>query len=75
MISNRAAPEFQELVTITNRVATRFNGSRDTCVLTSFALHNVLQRLGYSSRQPKEKEPYHAKVQRVPKSRDPRLSQ
>ena len=27
-----------------------FSGSRDTCILTSFALHDVLQRLGYSSR-------------------------
>ena len=44
------APEFQKLVTLTNRVAAKFNGSRDTCVLTSFALNNVLQRLGYSSR-------------------------
>jgi hypothetical protein len=34
MISNRAAPEFQKLVTIANRVAARFNGSRDTCILT-----------------------------------------
>jgi hypothetical protein len=42
--------KFQKLVTITNRVAAEFNGSRDTCILTSFALHNVLQRLGYSSR-------------------------
>jgi hypothetical protein len=31
-------------------VAVEFNGSRDTCVLTSFALHNVLQHLGYDSR-------------------------
>jgi hypothetical protein len=49
MTSNRSAPEFQKLVTITNRVAIRFNGSRSTCVLTSFALHDVLQRLGYDS--------------------------
>jgi hypothetical protein len=43
--------KFQQLVTIANRVAVEFNdGSRDTCVLTSFALHNVLQRLGYNSR-------------------------
>ena len=50
MISNRAAPEFQKLVTIANRVAAKFNGSRSTCVLTSFALHDALQRLGYGSR-------------------------
>jgi hypothetical protein len=38
------------LVTIANRVAFEFNGSRDTCILTSFALNDVLQRLEYSSR-------------------------
>jgi hypothetical protein len=42
--------KFQKLVTIANQVATKFNGSRDTCILTSFALHDVLQRLGYNSR-------------------------
>ena len=42
--------EFQRLVTLTNRIAFEFNGSRSTCVLTSFALHDVLQRVGYSSR-------------------------
>jgi len=42
--------ELQELTTIANQIAVKFNGSRDTCVLTSFALHDVLQRLGYSSR-------------------------
>lgn len=42
--------KFQQLVTIANRVAAEFNGSRDTCVLTSFALHDVLQRLGCTSR-------------------------
>jgi hypothetical protein len=39
---------FQKLVTTANHVATKFNGARDTCVLTmltSFALHDVLQRL------------------------------
>jgi hypothetical protein len=40
----------QRLVTIANREAAKFNGSRDTCILTSFALHDVLQRLGYNSR-------------------------
>ena len=44
------APEFQNLVTITNPVAAKFNGSRDTCILTSFALHDVLRRLGYGAR-------------------------
>jgi hypothetical protein len=42
--------KFQNLVTTANREAAKFNGSRDTCVLTSYALHNVLQRLGYKSR-------------------------
>jgi hypothetical protein len=41
---------FQQLVVTANRIAAEFNGSRDTCILTSFALHNVLQRLGYNSR-------------------------
>jgi hypothetical protein len=44
------ADKFQQLVAITNRVAAEFNGARDTCILTSFALHDVLQRLGYESR-------------------------
>jgi hypothetical protein len=44
------APELQKLVTITNRVAAKLNGSRDTCILTSFALNDTLQRLGYNSR-------------------------
>jgi hypothetical protein len=43
-------PEFQKLAALTNRVAIRFNESRSTCVLTAFALHDVLQRLGYGSR-------------------------
>jgi len=38
------------LATIANRVAFEFNGSRATCILTSFALNDVLQRLGYRSR-------------------------
>jgi hypothetical protein len=43
--------KLQQLVTIANRVAVEFNeGSRDTCILTSFALHNVLQWLGCNSR-------------------------
>jgi hypothetical protein len=43
--------KFQQLVDIANRIAVKFNdGSRDTCVLTSFALHDVLQHLGYNSR-------------------------
>jgi hypothetical protein len=46
----KTQPEFQKLVDITNRVAVRFNRSRSTCILTSFALNNVLQRLGYNSR-------------------------
>jgi hypothetical protein len=41
---------FQELVTTANRVAADFNGARDTCILTSFALHDVCKRLGYNSR-------------------------
>jgi hypothetical protein len=42
--------KFQKLVTVANQIAVKFNGSRDTCILTSFALHDVLQRLGYISR-------------------------
>jgi hypothetical protein len=41
---------FQQLVTAANQVAAKFNGARDTCILTSYALHNVLQRLGHNSR-------------------------
>jgi hypothetical protein len=42
---------WQQLVTTANQVAIKFNdGSRDTCVLTAFALCSVLQRLGYKSR-------------------------
>ena len=41
---------FQQLVSTANQVAAEFNGARDTCILTCFALHNVLQRLGYNSR-------------------------
>jgi hypothetical protein len=44
------ASKLQNIVTVANRVAAEFNGSRNTCILTSFALHNVLQRLGYNSR-------------------------
>jgi hypothetical protein len=40
----------QNLVTVANQTAFEFNESRATCVLTSYALHNVLQRLGYNSR-------------------------
>jgi hypothetical protein len=40
----------QALVTLANRIARKFNGSRDTCILTSFALNDALQRLGYNSR-------------------------
>jgi hypothetical protein len=42
--------KFQKLVTIANQVAVEFNRSRSTCVLTSFALHEVLQHLGYNPR-------------------------
>ena len=42
--------KFQTLVTTANRVAAKFNGARDTCVLTSYALHDVCKRLGYNSR-------------------------
>jgi hypothetical protein len=43
-------PKFQKLVTTANQIAAKFNGARDTCVLRSFALHDVLKRLGYNSR-------------------------
>src|SRR5262245_19885501 len=42
--------KFQELVTIANREAFKFSGLRATCVLTSFALHDALQRLGFNYR-------------------------
>jgi hypothetical protein len=41
----------QKIVSLTNAVALDFHGGdRSTCVLTSYALNNVLQRLGYNSR-------------------------
>jgi hypothetical protein len=43
-------PNFQNLVITANQVAVKFNRSRSTCVLTSYALHDVLQRLGHNSR-------------------------
>jgi hypothetical protein len=45
-----ATSPFQALVELTNQVAAEFNQSLDCCVLTSFALHDVLRRLGYNSR-------------------------
>jgi hypothetical protein len=39
-----------KVVSTTNRVAAKVNGSRSTCVPTSFALDAVLRRLGYNSR-------------------------
>jgi hypothetical protein len=44
------AAKAQALVSTANQVAAKFNGARDTCVLTSFALRDVLQRLGHNSR-------------------------
>ena len=41
---------FQKLVIVAKQVATKFNKSRSTCVLTSFALTDALRRLGYGSR-------------------------
>jgi hypothetical protein len=49
-MSRADADKFQTLVVIANQVAAQFNGALDTCVLTSFALNNVLQRLRYDSR-------------------------
>jgi hypothetical protein len=49
-LSRRASGCLENLVIVANRVAAEFNGARDTCVLTSFALHDVLRRLGYNSR-------------------------
>src|SRR5262249_511117 len=46
MPTTETPSNFQKLVVITNRVAAKFNGSRSTCVLTSFALRDVLRRLG-----------------------------
>ena len=45
-----ANSNFQKLVIVANQVAAKFNGSRSTCILTSFALNDTLQRLGYNSR-------------------------
>jgi hypothetical protein len=40
----------QRIVSLTNAVSLKFNdGDRATCVLTSYALNEVLQHLGYSS--------------------------
>jgi hypothetical protein len=49
MNANKAISDFQKLVVITNQVAAEFNGARNTCILTFFALHDVLQRLRYNS--------------------------
>jgi hypothetical protein len=39
-----------EIVSLTNRISLEFNnGSRDTCILTSYALNDVLHRLGYNA--------------------------
>jgi hypothetical protein len=39
----------RNLVILTNKEAFKFNERRDTCVLTSYALHSVLQQIGFSS--------------------------
>ena len=39
-----------EVVALTNEVCFKHTGSRDTCILSSFVLANVLQRLGYNAR-------------------------
>jgi hypothetical protein len=44
-------PTLQDIVSITNALAIEDNdGRRDSCVLTSYALNDVLRRLGYASR-------------------------
>jgi hypothetical protein len=40
----------QDLVVLTNAEAFACNGSRDTCISTSFALSHVLQQLDYNAR-------------------------
>src|SRR5262245_39128320 len=43
--------ELQKIVSLTNAISLEENdGVRDTCVLTSYALKDVLRRLGYNSR-------------------------
>jgi hypothetical protein len=37
------------LVHLTNATSLEFNGHPSTCILTSYALHNVLQRTGFDS--------------------------
>jgi hypothetical protein len=42
---------YQELVTLTNKTAFEFNGRRrSTCILTTYALVDVLQKLGVEAR-------------------------
>jgi hypothetical protein len=42
--------DFQKLADVANRVAAYYSRSRSTCILTSFALSDALQRMGYNSR-------------------------
>jgi hypothetical protein len=42
--------ELTRLVTIANKEAFKFCRFRDSCVLTSYALNDVLRRLGYDSK-------------------------
>jgi len=45
-----ASRRLQEIVSLTNAISLEENAScRDTCILTSYALNNVLRRLGYNS--------------------------
>ena len=38
-----------KIVALTNTIAHQYNGSRDTCILTSYALTNVLLRKGFNA--------------------------
>ena len=51
LIKSRAEQKWlQRIVSLTNAVSLKFNdGDRATCVLTSYALNEVLQHFGYSS--------------------------
>jgi hypothetical protein len=48
-ITKSTDPKLQMLVTIANAVSRSFNRCRNTCILTSYALDDVLRRLGMHS--------------------------
>jgi hypothetical protein len=48
-ITESTNPKLQNLVTIANAVSRSFNRCRNTCILTSYALDDVLRRMGLNS--------------------------